>query len=71
MFTIIFLLDLLIPFLVLCFRDFNDFSSFTLLRFVKGLAWTEISFRDNQLSIDLIGKKPSGLLILLEEQVKV
>lgn len=33
----------------------------------EGLDWTSITFRDNQGVIDLIGKKPKGLLIILEE----
>jgi len=33
----------------------------------EGLNWTAISFRDNQDVIDLISKKPHGLLFLLEE----
>lgn len=33
----------------------------------EGLDWTAISFRDNQDVIDLIGKKPNGLLLILEE----
>ena len=33
----------------------------------EGLDWTSISYRDNQSVIDLIGKKPKGLLIVLEE----
>ena len=33
----------------------------------EGLDWSNISFRDNKTVIDLIGKKPQGLLILLEE----
>lgn len=32
------------------------------------LDWSVISFRDNQPVIDLISKKPTGLLIMLEEQ---
>jgi myosin heavy subunit len=33
----------------------------------EGLDWKSISFRDNQHVIDLISKKPTGLLIILEE----
>jgi myosin-5 len=33
----------------------------------EGLNWTTISFRDNQPVIDLISKKPMGLLYILEE----
>ena len=33
----------------------------------EGLDWKSINYRDNQPVIDLIGKKPQGLLILLEE----
>jgi myosin-5 len=33
----------------------------------EGLDWTSITYRDNQSVIDLIGKKPKGLLIILEE----
>lgn len=33
----------------------------------EGLQWSNISFRDNQNIIDLIAKKPAGLLITLEE----
>lgn len=33
----------------------------------EGLDWTSISFRDNQGVIDMIGKRPKGLLIILEE----
>jgi myosin-5 len=33
----------------------------------EGLNWSSISFQDNQSVIDLIAKKPSGLLIVLEE----
>lgn len=32
------------------------------------LEWSVISFRDNQPVIDLVCKKPTGLLIMLEEQ---
>ena len=32
------------------------------------LEWSVISFRDNQPVIDLVTKKPTGLLIMLEEQ---
>jgi myosin heavy subunit len=32
------------------------------------LDWSVISFRDNQPVIDMISKKPTGLLIMLEEQ---
>jgi len=32
------------------------------------LEWSVISFRDNQPVIDMVSKKPSGLLIILEEQ---
>lgn len=34
------------------------------------LDWSVISFRDNQPVIDLIAKKPQGLFIMLEEQVR-
>ncbi|RYG64921.1 hypothetical protein EON64_13000 [archaeon] len=34
----------------------------------EGLDWQSISYRDNQHVIDLIGKKPLGLLCILEEQ---
>jgi myosin-5 len=34
----------------------------------EGLNWMSINYRDNQSVIDLIGKKPTGLLIILEEQ---
>jgi hypothetical protein len=37
----------------------------------EALDWSVISFRDNQPVIDLIAKKPQGLLIMLEEQVCV
>ena len=37
----------------------------------EGLDWTQISFRDNQGIIDLIGKKPRGLLVVCEEHVKL
>jgi len=37
----------------------------------EGLDWSQISFRDNQALIDLIGKKPKGLLIICEEHVKL
>jgi myosin heavy subunit len=33
----------------------------------EGLAWASISFKDNQHVIDLITKKPQGLLMILEE----
>jgi myosin heavy subunit len=33
----------------------------------EGLDWKSISYRDNQHVIDLISKKPTGLLIILEE----
>ncbi len=36
----------------------------------EALDWSVISFRDNQPVIDLIAKKPQGLLIMLEEQVR-
>ena len=50
-------------------QQFNDYV------FVKeqeeyateGLNWTTISYRNNQNVIDLISKKPSGLLMILEE----
>lgn len=34
----------------------------------EGLEWDAIQYKDNQPVIDLIGKKPSGLLIILEQQ---
>lgn len=34
----------------------------------EGLEWDSIQYKDNQPVIDLIGKKPSGLLIILEGQ---
>lgn len=34
----------------------------------EGLEWDSIEYKDNQHVIDLIGKKPSGLLIILEQQ---
>jgi myosin-5 len=34
----------------------------------EGLDWTSISYKDNQHVIDLISKKPNGLLVMLEEQ---
>lgn len=34
----------------------------------EGLDWTSIAYKDNQHVIDLIGKKPTGLLIILEGQ---
>ena len=33
----------------------------------EGLDWRGIAFRDNQAVIELIGKKPQGLLLILEE----
>lgn len=50
-------------------QQFNDYV------FVKeqeeyaaeGLNWTTISYRNNQNVIDLISKKPNGLLVILEE----
>jgi myosin heavy subunit len=35
----------------------------------EGLDWSQISFRDNQGLIDLIAKRPHGLLPLCEEHV--
>jgi myosin-5 len=34
----------------------------------EGLEWDSIEYKDNQPVIDLIGKKPNGLLIILEQQ---
>jgi myosin heavy subunit len=34
----------------------------------EGLDWNAIQYKDNQPVIDLIGKKPNGLLIILEQQ---
>jgi len=34
----------------------------------EGLDWTTIHYKDNQHVIDLIGKKPTGILNILEEQ---
>lgn len=33
----------------------------------EGLNWQGVTYRDNQAVIELIGKKPSGLLLILEE----
>jgi myosin-5 len=34
----------------------------------EGIVWQEVSYRDNMPIIDLISKKPNGLLVLLDEQ---
>jgi myosin-5 len=51
-------------------QQFNEFvfDREQVLYSQEGIDWTTISYRDNQHVIDLIGKKPTGLLILLEGQ---
>lgn len=50
-------------------QQFNDriFASEQELYAQEGINWTIITYRDNQNVIDLISKKPSGLLYILEE----
>jgi myosin heavy subunit len=37
----------------------------------EGLDWSSIAYRDNQHVIDLISKKPTGILFILEEKIKL
>ncbi len=37
----------------------------------EGLNWSDVSYRDNQSVVDLIAKRPKGLLILLEEHALI
>lgn len=51
-------------------QQFNEFvfDREQALYAAEGLDWTTIPYKDNQHVIDLIGKKPSGLLNILEGQ---
>lgn len=37
----------------------------------EGIDWSMLEFEDNQAVIDLIQKKPVGILILLDDQAKM
>ncbi len=37
---------------------------------MEGIAWSAVSFVDNQECLDLIAKKPTGLLSLLDEECR-
>jgi myosin V len=54
-------------------HQFNDsvFASEQELYQREGINWTTISYQDNQNVIDLIAKKPTGLLNLLEEHCQM